>query len=293
MRKYILFFGLLVSWVFPLSIHVFFIEYLQIPHPSVMMRTELIPYEIGKIFETLGLVVASFCFLQPLRCRFPQRSSYFRCFLLWVLLCTINGTLRSWFMNSYCTEFTIKTIIFMAANACIDPIVYAFLVVFIQTLNTWNKNRVQYFLIVSTITAILVLIVSPLISFGHNILMGKLSALAPTSAWATLPYGMNVFVPAYITFLEQTLAAFVCVAIVFHYSKKTLFIQIISAILLVMALTKQLFTALFFGLFYTDEPFWKATLSMLQFTLESAALGLTTFLTWKFSQRSVQKNNVN
>jgi hypothetical protein len=280
MNKLFLLAGFFISWVLPLTIHAFFSDWLQVPFPSRDVK-QWLPYEIS---NTLALFVASGWLLKRLHKAFSERNIIVSLSLLWLLLCTINETLRGWFMNAYCTGGTLKETVFFGVLAAADPAFYVVLVGLLPLLNIRSRIRGQYLLTLLASTATLVFIIKPLIIVAQNTILQSLAGFAPSSGWCHQPYGINVLGPAYISFFEPTLAALICIVIAFRSLGQSLMIKVLSGILLIMTLRQQLFAALLYG-FYSSDPFWQASISMLQFTLEAAALGLVCSLTWEFSRQ--------
>jgi len=106
--------------------------------------------------------------------------------------------------------------------------------------------------------------------------------------WCELPYGWNVNLPAYASFLEPALAAFAMAALAWDGLSPRSTRRLLEFTLLVMLIRRQVIAA-FVYMAYSDLPPWSGLAAMGQFTLEALALGLLTGLSWRWARRRVAR----
>ncbi len=95
-----------------------------------------------------------------------------------------------------------------------------------------------------------------------------------------VPYGWHVEVPAYITFLEPTIAAFLLAALVLDRLSSSLSVSTLQFAFLVMAINTSLVRPLLY-LPFSPFPVSLALLSMSQFFFEWLVLSVCIALTWR------------
>jgi hypothetical protein len=113
-------------------------------------------------------------------------------------------------------------------------------------------------------------------------LMEKISYLAPTSEWCKLPYGPDVLIPAYISFIEPVLASIAMAMLILNQLAPVKWLRLLLFALLVVTVNYQLLMPLFYGVLHKG-PFVSNLASEGQFALESIVLAITTGLTWQWS----------
>ncbi|MEO8255274.1 MAG: hypothetical protein ABI554_12910 [Flavobacterium sp.] len=124
--------------------------------------------------------------------------------------------------------------------------------------------------------------VSPLIGAAWKPVADKIAYLAPTSEWCKLPYGPDVLIPAYLSFIEPVLASLVMAILILNQLSKIHWLKYLLFTLIVLAIKYQLLMPIFYTVLHKGA--FKANLaSEGQFALESIVLAITTGLTWQWS----------
>jgi len=103
----------------------------------------------------------------------------------------------------------------------------------------------------------------------------------------TAPYGWNVEIPAYLTFIEPVIACFVIVYNVWNNLSSRPWIRSLQFIVLIMAIRGVLLSP-FINVFYADLPPLTAIASMGQFSLEGLTLAALTVGTFVWARRRTQ-----
>ena len=115
-------------------------------------------------------------------------------------------------------------------------------------------------------------------------IMQSIAGLAPQSEWCTLPYGLNVLLPAYLTFIEPVLGCLAAVALVWNRLSTSPPLRFVQFTVLVLAIKNQLLTPFVYAA-VAKIPAIDALASEGQFALEAAVLALLTAATWHWSTK--------
>ena len=98
------------------------------------------------------------------------------------------------------------------------------------------------------------------------------------------PYGWQVEVPAYITYVEPVAACFMIAALVWNRLANNLPMRTLQFALLVLIISTRLILP-FVYIFYSQFSPSIALLSMGQFFLEALTLAILTTFTWRLCQK--------
>jgi hypothetical protein len=117
--------------------------------------------------------------------------------------------------------------------------------------------------------------------FGH--ILESIAYLSHDEVYKA-PYGWQIEVPAYITYLEPVVACFIMAALIWDGLSKSLLWRTLQFVMLILAMNTLLIRPIVYVFYAPLDPL-TAMLSMGQFFLESPALALLTVCNWRFSQR--------
>jgi hypothetical protein len=271
--------GFSLTAVLALSVHVVMLQVLHVPYPSEPFTSRL-PVVLNNVLAAWAAIWLYSC----LQAQLPDRAPVFRIGVLFLLLCGLNETVRMWFMNVYCINPSPKSWAFQLLTglpAVLVPLTTAILAAAASHYlrKPWQRN------IGATLMALLLTFaVMPMRSMVAGAIAGQITAWAPTGAWCEMPYGVDVVIPAYLTFAEPTLAALFCVAFAWRLlNGGKLRRSLVVFTLLILALRSQLLSAFFYAI-DSKMPAMTALASMGQFSLEAAALGFLMALTWVYAR---------
>lgn len=269
--------GMLLTAVVSLSVHAVMLQGLDIPFPSVAIDAPVASFVSGSFLNVLALI-----YLAQLAAPTLEKHTWIgRTGILFVVWMGLNEALfRGAFMEGYCTEaFTYAFVTkFMKL---LPSLVVAALVASMSTrlVHFWQKAAAALVL-----GAFWKFALAPAVAIAFKAPLAALAFLAPQSEWCQLPYGANVLIPAYLSFIEPTLACAAAVALVSARLSRTPMIRLLQFILLVLLLKKMLL-APFIYMIYANLPPLTALGSMGQFTLEALCLALGSGLTWSIAGR--------
>ena len=176
------------------------LQVLGTPFPELSVLTS--PYRFAiRVAQTLALLV----FWQ-----YASRDAHRSFFVQWGLLFLIFSMLpenlfRAPFMAGYCTHAWVFAFVSNIPKLLGIAIVCALVV----AASPYLRRAWQQLVAATILAAFAMFALSPLLGMAFAPVMKAIAGLAPQSEWCTLPYGLNVLIPAYLSFAEPTLA---CVA---------------------------------------------------------------------------------
>jgi hypothetical protein len=268
--------GVFLSTVLSLSVHAVMLQEMNVPFPDLSVITT--PYKfIIRIFSILGLLLFWELADKRLSGSFVKK---------WAILFFIDAMLteslfRDPFMDGYCTN-SIGFMLISNIPKLIAIAISCGLVVFTAS----RLNKVFFkFLAAIAIAAVFMFAINPLLGAAWKPLMDKIAYLAPTSEWCKLPYGPDVLIPAYISFIEPVLACLVMAILILNQLSKKQWLKYLLFALIVLAVKYQLLMPVFYTLLHKGT--FKANFaSEGQFALESIVLAIATGFTfeWSFKQ---------
>jgi hypothetical protein len=186
-------------------------------------------------------------------------------------------------MDAYCT--TAWTFIFVANSQAVLTTAFASLLIVAVT----SKLRLIWQNVVGAIviTALTAFVIGPLIGAAMGPIMAAVAPLAPKSEWCALPYGPNVLIPAYLTFLEPVLACLAGAVLIWDRLSPSRVLRFVQFTVLVLAVKNLLVTPFVYAA-VVKGSFVSALVSDGQFALEAVALAVLTGITieWSVTRRS-------
>jgi hypothetical protein len=262
-----------------LSVHVLMLQRLHVPFPELSVISPPFKFAI-RVMATLGLI-----FFWQLSCRKLPRSFVKQAAALFLFSAMLTENLfRGPFMDAYCT--TAWTFMFVAniPKLLMMALAAAMIAAAAPRLPLVSRKVAGALVI----TALSEFVVGPLIGKAMGPVMAAIAHLAPQSEWCTLPYGANVLIPAYLTFLEPVLACFGGAALIWDQLSRSRGMRFVQFTLLILLIKNQLITPFVYAML-AKMPFLIALASDGQFALEAAALALLTGLTW---ERSISRRAI-
>jgi hypothetical protein len=272
--------GFVATCILALSVHAIMLQVLHVPYPS-----ERITARLPDVLNNMVLAWGAMWLYGGLHGRLYARSTAFRIVVATVLLCALNETLRGWLMNAYCTERSVSAWIYFAVAALPKILVFAVTAAAAAAASQRLSPGWRQGVAAVVLGLLLSFAVGPLMSWFEQVVMTPLAGWGPTGGWCQLPYGMNVLLPAYLTFAEPALACLFCMAFVVERLPAHGALRPLAFVLLILALKKQLLMSFFYAI-YAPIPAMTALASMGQFSLEAAVLGLLMALTWDYARRA-------
>lgn len=248
--------------IFSLSIHAVMLQILKIPYPSEQTNS-LLPEIINNIFMMYGIIWLEKSFRE--NCF--KLSVITRGGIIFFLLLCINEIFRGWFMNSFCANPNLKNWLFFAILLIPKFILFASATLFSVITNSYFQRRWVHLLAAFIFGLFISFTMPPLTSWFNSAIIGNLKNLAPTGSWCQLPYGIKILIPAYLTFIEPALAVLCCIIFVRKSLASHTLLSSLVFMLLIMALKSQLVFPFLYAI-YAQETFFKALLSIGQFTIE-------------------------
>ena len=273
----VLFAGMLITAVVSLSIHAVMLQVLNIPFPSVTIDAPISNFLTKNLLSVLALI-----YLCQLATPALQKSSWLaRSAIFFVIWMGLSEELfRAAFMAGYCTNA--YTYAFVShLPTILSPLVMTLIVVRVAGLldNFWKRAGAA---VIISVFAKFVLV--PVIAYAFKAPMEAIASLAPQGEWCELPYGPNVLIPAYLTYIEPTLACFAAAMLVWEQLPGRTLAKLCQFAVLVLLLKRLLF-APFVYMMYAHLPPLTALASMGQFALETLFLALGAGLTWSVSRQ--------
>lgn len=181
-------------------------------------------------------------------------------------------------MNGYCSN----SIGFMLINnipKLLAIVVMCGLIVFsVPSLNNFFLNLGA----ATIIAAIFMFVASPLITAAWEPVANSIAHLAPTGEWCKLPYGPEVLIPSYISFIEPVMACVIMAILIWDQLSPTRWLKYLLFTLIILAIKNQLLMLIFYAILGKDNLIINLA-SEGQFTLEAISLAITTGFTFEWS----------
>lgn len=273
--------GVCLTAVLALSVHVAMLQLLQVPYPHASFHSALPDWLNSAVM--LGAAVWLYGSVAE---QWRTRPAAFRLFILFALLFCLNEGLRAAVMNGYCSARSWFGRGWFGLLAGVRDAAYFFIAAGLAaSIGCFRRTGWRLAGVILS-AAVLVFVVSPSLAAMEAAIRAGTAHGIPVDGWCELPYGMDVVLPAYLTFVEPVLASLVCVALVWRRLPGAALSQAASFALLVLALKKQLLMSFLYAAF-TPGPILTALASMGQFSLEAAALGFLTASSWRYARKNL------
>jgi hypothetical protein len=266
--------GILLTTICALSVHAVMLQALHVEFPDLSAISPAYKFVI-RVLATLGLIIFWQFASRSLACSLFKKTTLL--FLFSTML--TENLFRGPFMDAYCTNAW--TFIFVAHIPKLLTMAAAALMIAAATPRLprlWQQSAAAL-----VITALTVFAVGPLFDKAMSPVMAAIAGLAPTGEWCALPYGANVLIPAYITFLEPVLACVAGAALVWNHLSSSRGLRYLQFTLLILAIKNVLVTPFIYAA-VAKAPFLSALAGDGQFALEAIALALLAGLTWEWSR---------
>ncbi|MBE7176152.1 MAG: hypothetical protein INR69_07100 [Mucilaginibacter polytrichastri] len=206
-NRTILAIGLVLSCGIALSVHVYMIQGLHIPGPDLALLSKYWRY-VSRYTSVLALMAF---WLLTVR---ERKWSFIRQWLILALVyCALNESLRGAIMQGYCTNAIGYALLGNVPDYAEKFILCALVVLAVSL--PFRKRFIP--LTALAISLIQIFLLSPYLKKGWAPVMDALSDLAPKGEWCTLPYGPDLLIPAYATFIEAAVGCMFMAVLVWKY----------------------------------------------------------------------------
>ena len=273
-----LFFGVLITGIFALSVHVFMSDVLHVPYPHNYPRTGWPAY----CSNVLLTFTAMYCY-QLTKNQFAHSHALLKCLGIFILLATLNENLiRLPLMTGIITSAWLFSFIQNLPRLLPHLFLACAIVLTASKLfRTWQQ-------------ILMALLIGGLLPFLESIISEQiaplLNSLQPRPEDIIYePYGLDVTLPSYLSFYEPALACFMLASLVWQKLSAESIKRFGQFVLLILLL-RGLLLAPFIYILYADNisPI-TAILSVGQFFLQYLVLALLTATFWQRWDKRNQK----
>ncbi len=271
--------GVVFTAICALSVHAVMLQVLGAPFPDLSVVTT--PYRfVIRATQTLGLIV----FWQAASQTY-DRSFFKKWGLLFLVTAMLTESLfRGPFMDGYCTDAWVFIFVSNVPKLLNLAITCAIVAAAAPRLRlAWQTT-----LAAVIIAALVMFAFIPLISMAFAPVMKSIANLAPQSEWCKLPYGPNVLVPAYLSFVEPTLASMAAAILIWNRLSAFRAMRFLQFSLIILAINNQLVTPFFYAALAKSTLLVGLT-SDGQFALEALTLAVLTGVTMEWSLRRSER----
>lgn len=268
--------GVLITTVLGLSVHAVMLQVLHVPYPSAALDSKL-----PEVLNGAVMMWAAIWLYDGLRTWRGDRAARVRVVMLFMLLAGLNGTVRGALMNGYCsTQAPVRWLIalLLMSHYLIYYVVVAGFAAGMSRLRSDSARLAG----VAAGALLAAFFLTPGLATLDAAIGARVAHWITPGGWCELPYGMDVLLPAYATFLEPVLACLICVALIWRCLPARPVGRIAAFVLLILALKRQLLMPFLYAAF-VPGPAATAFASMGQFSLEAVALGALTAINWYWS----------
>jgi len=257
-----------------LSIHVVMLDGLHIPHPD----NTHIPMPAIFLNDALSLTAAILVYRLG-RERFAAWVFPIRCLVLGALYAMLaEALLRGFIMDGVVSHDWLYCLVENLAR----PVDYMIVAVLVVGLAPWLTSGWRIGLGALAIVAVTRFVIDPPIDAAFAKWVASLEYL-DTGNLYNPPYGWQVIVPSYLTFLEPVVAAFAIAALVWDQLSARPVWRAGQFVLLIMAMKGSIAPTLIYSFFQHASP-PAAILSESQFGMEILVMAAMTAVGWRFSQ---------
>jgi hypothetical protein len=261
--------------VVALSVHVVMFDGLHVPHPE---NAKVPPFAI--YLNTVLSMAAAITVYRLARDRFAGWSFPVRCLVLSGLFAMLAEALfRNFIMDGVVSHAWLYCLVENLASP-IEYLVTGVLVVAIAPwLGSWWKNAAAALVT----TAVTTFLINPPINAGFAKLVASFEYLDSGNIYNP-PYGWQVDVPSYLTFLEPVIASFAICALVWDKLSDRPLRRLAEFIVLIMAMKGSILPVLLYS-FFQKASLTASFLSESQFGLEILVMAAMTAAGWRLSRR--------
>ncbi len=265
--------GAVLTAILALSVHVVMLQILNIPFPSGYPHAG-----IGAWLNTAAAVLAAILLYVLGFDRFKGQSLITRSLVLFLLITMLQELFfRAPMMEGVAT--TAWAFSFLSnLPRLLNWLLLSFLIV---ALGPWLRGMLARVIASIALYAIVFLAFRPFLERVSAPVITHFAYLAHDEVYG-LPYGLHVLIPAYLTFAEPVLAAFVIAALLWDRLSPRTPMRLLEFTLIILLIRCHLIALAIYP-FYAKMSTGVALLSMGQFTLETMMLGVMTGLTWHYA----------
>jgi hypothetical protein len=278
----ILIVGAIVTMVLSLSVHAVMLQGLHVPYPYNFPHTGWARFPDG-ILSVFGAIYLSAHLPQSIRkCGFGPRWA-----VLFLLLATIHETLfRDPFMEFInLSNFTLYP--FLDNIPKLVPL--AVIAIGVESWTSRERSFRSNLVAAALLAASVGLLVKPFATYAFAGVIHFTQTQEGHQRYG-LPYDWHILLPAYLTFFEPVIAAFVIGLAIRHKLPPTPLARLGITSALILALKGPVFAPLV-NIHYANTGALTAVLSYAQFTFETMALGILTATTLHFASHAVEDAN--
>lgn len=265
-----LFFGVLITGILALSVHVFMSDVLHIPYPYNYPHTGWPAY----CSHVLLTFTTMYCY-QLTKNQLMHSPTLLKCLGIFILLAMLNGDLiRAPLMTGIVTSAWLFS--FIQNLPTLLPHLFLACVIVLtasKLLRAWQK------ILAALLIGGLLLFLASIIGEQIRPLLNSLQPRPEDIIYE--PYGTNVMLPSYLSFYEPVLACFMLASLVWKKLSANSMKRFGQFVLLILLL-RGLLLAPFIYVFYADNmSLITAILSIGQFFLQDLVLALLTATFWQ------------
>ncbi|MDE1146987.1 MAG: hypothetical protein PW843_10240 [Azospirillaceae bacterium] len=265
--------GAVISGFISLSIHVVMLQVLDVAYPQdggapTWARMPIL----------MGAMAAACVFYGMARPALAKRGPVLAVLALFALLAMGRESLRLIVMNGVVTTAWVYAL----AGAVPGLLVALGSAALVVAASAFTRGPVSRLVAGVIIGAIVLLGLQPLIAHVWKPVMAALSGFDHDEVYQ-MPYGWQVEIPAYLTFVEPVASCLAMAALIWDKLSARPLTRLAQFMLLVLFL-RGLVLRPFLYSFFIPAPLGAAMLSESQFFFEYLALGLLTGLTWQFAR---------
>jgi hypothetical protein len=259
-----------LTLVLGLSVHVFMTEYLGIPYPSAPVDAPIAQYISRGALHALGVIYLNFL----IRPTLTRRSWLTRWAVVFAITTALTETLRATFMNGYCTNAMSLALLTSFPN-CLDEFILVGLIIACEHFMT---SPIRKLITAACLGAISYFLIRPEMQQLSEYLSATFSYMQ-NAEWCKEPYGWDVKIPAYLTFIEPTLGAFAAVSLGWDQLPRKYPLKIVAFTMMILMVKRELLSAPIY-MMWSGMPPMTGLASVGQFSLEFIALGVLTSCSW-------------
>ena len=264
--------GMLVTLIVALSVHVVMLQILDIPYPNPSGQ----PAAVSLAKGVMG-VVALAVFFRLARKSLP-RPLPLQAVIVFLLDAGLRESLRGATMEGFVT--TAYAYSFVHALGRVAPLLIRDLLLVLAAglIRRWSLLVPALLAVAAAVTFWL----QPAIGAATGQLLAGLGLLEHEDVYL-MPYGWQVLIPAYATFIEPVISCMIMAALIWpRFAGRSVTVWLASFAVLA-ALIRGSLELMALDSFFVPQPLWLAFLSTGQFCFETLALALLSAAVWRWA----------
>jgi hypothetical protein len=267
--------GMLITLVFPASIHVFMLNVMHVPPPD----SSHVPQWASSLKEVCSILALAL-FYQLARPKLARLSLFRQCLVVSALYATIKQEILGIVMGgvfttayAYSLIAEVPELLYCLLASCLTVLVV------LKVQEPWRKTMGTVLM-----AGVLGGAIRPLLNRLYAPVLTSISYLDHTPIYR-LPLGWHFLIPAYLLTTEVVVACLVAAALIWPRLSSSTMVRFLQFALIVMFIQGNMLRFTLYS-FYLPSKLSLAFLSESQYFLDWVALSLLTVLTWQLSQRS-------